>query len=48
MHDMKKTTEVRRWILGYGFEDSGRALKDTEFGFARQGVFQGSFRAFNK
>ena len=25
---MKKTTEVWDWILGYGFKDSGRALKD--------------------
>ena len=45
---MKKTTEVRFWILGYGLKDSARALKDTESGFARQGVFRGSSRVLNK
>ena len=37
---MKKTTEVRRWVLGYEFNDSGRAMKDTESGLSRQG-FEG-------
>ena len=45
---MKKTTELRLRILVYGLKDSGRDLKDTESGFAIQGVFQGSSRVFDK
>ena len=42
---MKKTTEVRRWILGYGFKASGRALKDTKFDLTKRRCLSGPFQS---